>query len=124
MLRNGEVEFLVRNIPAGLMSTYLTEFATAGDALTMTGPVGSFYLRDIKRPLLFLAGGTGLAPFLAMLQAMSRNGTSHPVHLIYGVNNDADLVEVDKLEAFAETIKGFSFATVIGDAASTLHLKG
>ena len=50
MLRDGVVEFLVRNIPGGLMSTYLSEFAKIGDALTMTGPVGSFYLRDIKRP--------------------------------------------------------------------------
>jgi benzoate/toluate 1,2-dioxygenase reductase component len=106
------------------MSTYLTEFAKAGDALTMTGPVGSFYLRDIKRPLLFLAGGTGLAPFLAMLEAMPRNGASHPVHMIYGVNNDADLVEVDKLAAFAESIPGFTFATVVGDATSTHPLKG
>ena len=124
MLKNGTVEFLVRNIPGGLMSTYLTEFAKAGDALTMTGPVGSFYLRDIKRPLLFLAGGTGLAPFLAMLEAMLRNGASHPVHMIYGVNTDADLVEVDKLAAFAESIPGFTFATVVGDATSTHPLKG
>ena len=71
----------------------------------MTGPVGSFYLRDIKRPLLFLAGGTGLAPFLAMLEEIGRTGSSQPIHLIYGVNTDADLVEVDKLVAFANDFR-------------------
>ena len=35
--------------------------------IEFTGPAGSFYLREIKRPLLLLAGGTGLAPFLSML---------------------------------------------------------
>ncbi len=51
MPAEGQVDFLVRNIPGGLMSTYLTQHAKAGDALTMTGPVGSFYLREIKRPV-------------------------------------------------------------------------
>ena len=124
MLKHGSIEFLVRNIPGGLMSTYLGEFAKAGDALTMTGPVGSFYLRDIKRPLLFLAGGTGLAPFLAMLEAIQRTGTSQPIHLIYGVNTDADLVELEKLTAFAQDIPDFTFKTVIADANSSHTHKG
>ncbi|MEA1157681.1 NADH oxidase, partial [Klebsiella pneumoniae] len=68
-----------------------------------------FYLRDIKRPLLLLAGGTGLAPFTAMLEKIAEQGTPHPVHLIYGVTNDADLVEMDKLEAFAARIPQFTF---------------
>ena len=50
MAKAGEVDFLVRNIPGGMMSTYLTAQAKPGDTVTMTGPVGSFYLREIKRP--------------------------------------------------------------------------
>ena len=48
--------------------------AQVGAPLEFTGPLGSFYLREIRRPLLFLAGGTGLAPFLAMLETMSLHG--------------------------------------------------
>jgi benzoate/toluate 1,2-dioxygenase reductase component len=121
---DGVVEFLVRNIPGGLMSTYLADRATGGDALTITGPIGSFYLRDVKRPVLFLAGGTGLAPFLAMLEVLHTSGTTHPIHMIYGVTNDADLVEVEKLQAFATAISGFTFATVVADQSSTHPLKG
>ncbi len=120
----GAVEFLVRNIPGGLMSSYLAERAGPGDALTITGPIGSFYLREVKRPVLFLAGGTGLAPFLAMLEVLQASGTQQPVHMIYGVTNDADLVEVDKLHAFAKAIPGFTFATVVADAASDHPRKG
>ena len=36
--------------------------------MMFTGPLGSFYLRPTIRPMLMLAGGTGLAPFLSMLQ--------------------------------------------------------
>ena len=99
--RNGEVSFLIRNVPGGLMSSFLTSLAKQGDAMSLAGPLGSFYLREIKRPLLLLAGGTGLAPFTAMLEKIAEEGSAHPLHLIYGVTNDADLVEMDKLEASA-----------------------
>ena len=56
----GRVGFVIKTIPGGLMSGWLTR-ARPGDRLELTGPMGSFYLRDGEGPLLFLAGGTGLA---------------------------------------------------------------
>lgn len=120
----GVVSFLIRNVPGGLMSGFLGNQAKAGDAMTLTGPLGSFYLRDIKRPLLLLAGGTGLAPFLAMLEKIAAEGSAHPVHLIYGVTNDFDLVEMDKLEAFAARIPNFTFAACVASPESSYPNKG
>lgn len=122
--RDGEVSFLIRNVPGGLMSSFLTQLAKSGDAMTLTGPLGSFYLRDIQRPLLLLAGGTGLAPFTAMLEKIAEQGSPQPVHLIYGVTHDADLVELDKLEAFAARIPGFSFTACVASADSAWPKKG
>jgi len=124
MPRDGVVAFLVRNIPGGQMSGYLWERAAGGDKLTVTGPIGSFYLREVRRPVLFLAGGTGLAPFLAMLEELNGIGTDQPIHMIYGVTNDADLVEVEKLTVFAATIPGFTFTTVVADPLSEHPRKG
>ena len=94
--------------------------AKAGDSLTLAGPLGSFYLREIKRPLLLLAGGTGLAPFTAMLEKIAEQGSAHPLHLIYGVSNDFDLVEMDRLEDFAARIPNFTYsACVSSPTAST-----
>ena len=59
-----EGSFLIRNVPGGLMSQWLTQRASPGDRLTLSGPMGSFYLRGGERPLLLLAEGTGLAPLL------------------------------------------------------------
>ncbi|WP_265943480.1 benzoate 1,2-dioxygenase electron transfer component BenC [Dechloromonas sp. A34] len=114
MPKDGAVSFLIRNVPGGLMSGFLREQAKPGATLSLAGPLGSFYLREIARPVLMLAGGTGLAPFLAMLdRIVAAGGSAHPIHLIYGVNSDADLVEVDKLEAFAAALPNFSFALVV-----------
>ncbi|GGB38393.1 NADH oxidase [Oceanisphaera marina] len=119
-----ELSFLIRNVPGGLMSSYLNGQCKAGDALTLTGPMGSFYLRPVERPVLMLAGGTGLAPFLAMLEHLKAKGTEQPTHLIYGVTNDDDLVCVEALEQFAAGIENFSFKTVVASADSAHPLKG
>jgi len=116
--------FLVRNIPPGVMSTYLREKAVPGTPVEFIGPAGSFYLREIKRPLLLLAGGTGLAPFLSMLGKIAETGSAHPIHLVYGVTNDVDLVGVERLEEFASKIPGFTFLTCVAAADSAHPRKG
>ncbi|APG87354.1 benzoate 1,2-dioxygenase electron transfer component (plasmid) [Sinorhizobium americanum CCGM7] len=117
------VGFLIKKIPGGLMSSWL-EIAEAGTKLELTGPLGSFYLREIKRPLLFLAGGTGLAPFLSMLEVLAREKSEQKIHLIYGVTRDLDLVLVDEIEAYAARLPNFSFATVVAEDSSSHPRKG
>jgi len=92
--------------------------------MTLAGPLGSFYLREIKRPLLLLAGGTGLAPFTAMLEKIAEQGSAHPLHLIYGVTNDFDLVEMDKLEALAARIPNFTYSACVANPESSYPHKG
>ena len=113
-----EVSFLIRDIPAGRMSTYLREQAKVGAQLEFTGPSGTFYLRDINRPVLLLAGGTGLAPFLSMLGKIAKEGSEHPIHMVYGVTNDPDLVGVEQLEAFTKQIPNFTFSCCVADESA------
>ena len=117
------VRFLIKKIPGGAMSTWL-ESACPGNRVELTGPLGSFYLRAVERPLLFLAGGTGLAPFLAMLEVLARVASQQKVHLIYGVTRDLDLVQVEALDAYAAKLPNFSYATVVADADSAHPRKG
>lgn len=122
--KDGEVSFLIRNVPGGLMSSFLTSLAKAGDSMSLAGPLGSFYLRPIQRPLLLLAGGTGLAPFTAMLERIAEQGSEHPLHLIYGVTNDFDLVELDRLQALAARIPNFTFSACVANPESQYPHKG
>ncbi|MEG0243027.1 MAG: benzoate 1,2-dioxygenase electron transfer component BenC [Pseudomonas sp.] len=106
--------FLIKHVPGGLMSSWL-ERAQPGDRVPMTGPLGSFYLREVMRPLLLLAGGTGLAPFLSMLEVFARRGEARPITLIYGVTRDQDLVLVEALEAFAARLPQLTIVTCVAD---------
>src|SRR3954454_15646611 len=115
---------LARDIPRGQMSSFLRA-AEPGAPMEFVGPSGSFYLREIRRPLLFLAGGTGLAPFLSMLGKIAEAGAGgQPIRMVYGVTNDADLVGVDRLEEYAARIPGSSFTTCVAAEASAHPRKG
>jgi benzoate/toluate 1,2-dioxygenase reductase subunit len=120
---DSKISFLIKKIPGGVMSTWL-DAARPGTRLELTGPLGSFYLREVQRPLLFLAGGTGLAPFLSMLEVLARAGSQQKVHLIYGVTRDLDLVQVEVIEAYAARLPNFSYATVVAEEASSHPRKG
>ncbi|TFB67961.1 benzoate 1,2-dioxygenase electron transfer component BenC [Cryobacterium sp. Hz9] len=118
------VSFLIRITDRGLMSSYLRDTAQVGDTVEVTGPRGSFFLRDLTRPTLMLAGGTGLAPLLSMLEKMTTLELEHPVHLIYGVSTDVDLVELDRLQFYADRIPKFTFDFCVADPASMAPNRG
>lgn len=80
------LEFLIRVLPQGLVSDYLRERAAVDDVITLTGSYGSFrWRKDLSRPHIFVAGGTGLAPILSILDDLrSRSGKKPPLLLCFG----------------------------------------
>jgi benzoate/toluate 1,2-dioxygenase reductase subunit len=120
----GQAGFVVRNVPDGRMSRYLSEVARPGERMAFSGPYGSFYLREAARPILFLAGGTGIAPFLSMLGALAGKAPADPVRLVYGVTRDVDLVALDQLEEATQKLPNFSYRTCVADASSAHARKG
>jgi len=117
--------FLIRNVPGGKMSAYLETKAKTGDRLVLNGPFGSFYLRTPRRPILLLAGGTGVGPILSMLEHLAARGTNdQPVRLVYGARDDADLVEVERIEALAARIPKFTYDTTCSGPGSQHPLTG
>lgn len=116
--------FLIKLTPGGAMSSYLTDRAARGEPIAFTGPHGSFFLREADRPVLLLAGGTGLAPILSMLRKLHSDNSDRTVHLIYGVSTDVDLVAVDEIEWFVGKLPGFTWDHCVSDPASSAPNKG
>lgn len=119
-----EATFLIRNLPGGVMSSYLGDRAKPGDSVTLTGPMGAFYLRPIERAQLWLAGGTGLAPFLSMLEQVAAQGADHPVVLYYAVTRAADLVELDRVKDLADKIGNVTVITILAAEEDAHERKG
>ena len=117
-------EFVVRDVPQGRMSTFLARDAQVGQPIAFSGPYGSFYLREVRRPLLLLAGGTGIAPFLSMLQVLAADGMRQPVRMVFGVSHDIDLVAIEQLQRIAAAHPQFSFRTCVASSDSAHPRKG
>ena len=89
---DGRLEFVIKIYPGGAFSSYLAERAQIGDVLDFEGPFGTFTLRESHTgDLMFLAGGAGLAPVLALLRSMADRGLDRRATFYYGVRGQPDL---------------------------------
>ena len=111
--RRGAVTLLLNLVPEGPGSTYLFSLK-AGDETQFKGPAGAFYLKEAdQRDLLFVATGTGIAPFRSMLAHLFENGFSRTVTLYWGLRSQRDLYYQDELNALAAEHPNFSFVTTL-----------
>lgn len=117
------LEFLVRLLDDGVMSRYLTERAAPGDIMQCRGPQGAFYLRGGTRPILMIAGGTGVAPMISILRQMIAFDEKRAVTLCFGVNADKDLFALDELAGIANTLSGFDVRIAIAQGTSRTDAK-
>lgn len=113
------VDIIVRRNPNGVMTPYLFEEAKPGDAFKITAPYGDFYLRDGGSPCVWIAGGSGLAPFLGMVHDLVDREVKRPVHLFFGAVLPEDLYYVDLLNRLSEQHSWFRFTPALsGDRRS------
>ncbi len=112
-----ELTFHVRVVPDGLVSQHLAAQTLLGDAITVQGPMGNaVWDGPSDEPLVLLAGGTGLAPMLSVLDAALQSGQRpSSIHLFHGARTPADLYALDELTQRA-TAQGFTFTTACAQA--------
>ena len=92
-----EYEFFIRRVHEGAFTPLLWE-RKVGDAINIKGPKGKFLLQDDGRRCLFVASGTGLAPFISMIETLRGRGASRDIVLLHGVSYDYDLAWREQLE--------------------------
>lgn len=116
---NREVSFLARLLPSGAMSDYLRS-ASVGDTLELSGPYGVFFMRSPTAPMVMVAGGTGLGPMLSMLQTIAGNDAApaQPIHLLYGVNEAAEIAVSDLLTSLRARLAGLSVTVSVSQPES------
>lgn len=96
---DGLFEFHVRLVPDGRVTGYIAHELKIGDAVKVSGPLGSAYLRrKHEGPMLCVAGGTGLAPILSILRGAIAQGMTNPIHLYFGVRSPRDIYGTPWLE--------------------------
>ncbi|RFA28018.1 hypothetical protein CAI21_13975 [Alkalilimnicola ehrlichii] len=112
----GVIDLHVRRVPGGRFSQYLFEQAKPGDILQIEAPQGGFYLREeSERPLLMVAGGTGLAPIKSLIERVIYSGVQRPVYLYWGVRSRRDLyLDIEAL-GWAAKLAQFRYVPVLSE---------
>ena len=86
-----------------------------GTHVSIDGPYGHFTLpEDDACPLVFIAGGVGIAPVLSMLRELGRHSPSQPVSLIYGNRLASQIVALDELRAMQASF-GLQLKLILGE---------
>jgi NAD(P)H-flavin reductase/ferredoxin len=98
-LPNGEgrLEFLIKRKRGGAGTGFLMERLGRGALLRIEGPYGRGYLRGSSRPIVAVAGGSGLAPMLSILRGALQSGRAGIATLYFGVNGTQELFCLDDL---------------------------
>ncbi|PLX41236.1 MAG: oxidoreductase [Deltaproteobacteria bacterium] len=107
------IDLIIRRVKRGVATTFVHDLIEVDDELTLSGPYGDFYLRDTPAEAIFIAGGSGLAPFEAILADMAAHKNEKNVTLIFGAVNGDDLYDLDKMRGYEETIPNFRFVPAL-----------
>ncbi len=110
----GRLELIIKRYPGGRFSSLLHTTRPPPARLRFTGPYGSFRLRQSERPILMVAGGSGMAPILALLRQLARDGCERPVRFYYGARSDRDLFSRPLIASLGERLADFRFVPVTG----------
>jgi 3-phenylpropionate/trans-cinnamate dioxygenase ferredoxin reductase subunit len=122
---DSQVCFFIRKVPGGAMSTLVNERSVLGERVRVDGPYGDFWLRPAEAPLMLVAGGSGLAPVLALLRDAADKGVARPVTLLFGAQRQRDLYALDDIAALARRWRGrFEFIPVLSAAAEDTAWQG
>ena len=107
---DGRVELLVERLDDGEVSPYLTDELRAGDGLELRGPIGGWFAWEAREggPLLLVAGGSGIAPLMAMIRHRRAAGNDVPVRLLFSSRSYEEIIfreELERLAAGEETLE-------------------
>jgi len=108
-----ELEFHVRKVPNGIVSSHIHEKLWVGDRVTVEGPFGDAHLRSLHTgPILAVTGGSGLAPIRAIVETALSSGMRQPIRLYFGVREERDAYDLHILERLASSHPNFHYQVV------------
>lgn len=109
------VELIVKLYPDGAFSRFLREDAVPGTPVRVFGPYGRLKVHLSHRPILMVAGGSGLAPLLSMLRDLAGAGSRRPVSMFFGARTEADLYLVEEISSIGSALESFEFVPVLSE---------
>ena len=114
--KSDHIELHVRLVEGGLGTSYLHHSLKEGDPLSFSAPYGHFFVRKSQdKPMIFIAGGTGLSSPKSMIDELLSDGYSKAITLFHGVCSKDDLYYQDYFMSLEKHHDNFKYIAALSD---------
>ncbi len=111
--RKGELDIIFRTSLSGYKKTLIE--MVPGSEIIFSGPFGQMRLpEDNSRPIVFLAGGVGIAPFLSMIRFSSETRSNHKITLLWANDSEEETPYLNELERLEKENNRFKLIKTLG----------
>ncbi|MDP8256431.1 MAG: 2Fe-2S iron-sulfur cluster binding domain-containing protein [Candidatus Alcyoniella australis] len=107
------ISLLIRRVPDGICTTWVFDYLKVGDQVELNGPHGEFCLQPTAREILFIAGGSGLAPIRSMLFQMRNEKIDRKATFYFGAQTSDDLCYLEQMAQFERDLPQFKFVPAL-----------
>lgn len=107
------IDLIIRRVPDGICTTWCFDHLKVGDTVKLTGPYGEFRLSDGDGPMIFIAGASGMSPFVSILHKMKREGSKRKAVYYFGGNTTKDMFLIERMQKFESELGDFKFVPVV-----------
>jgi Na+-transporting NADH:ubiquinone oxidoreductase subunit F len=118
------IELIIRLVPGGICTTWVFTLLKEGDEVTFTGPFGDFRLSDTDREMLWVAGGSGMAPFWSIIRDMREKNVQRRCTYFFGAVGKRDLFLIDELRELEQELPWFTFIPALSEPNDGDHWDG
>lgn len=115
--QTGYYEITVRRVEDGFVSNYLLDELKPGDKLSASSPAGTFHYNPLMHgdSLAFIAGGSGITPFMSMIREAADKNLKRRMHLLYGCKDEKDVIYRGELEKITTAHPNITWDLVISE---------
>ena len=125
--QTGFYEITVRRVDDGFVSNYLLDELKPGDRLCSSSPSGNFHYNPLFQgnKLAFIAGGSGITPFMSMIRELADKNMGRRLHLFYGSRIEDDVIYREEIDRVASSHRNFTWDMIVSEPSPSFSgLKG
>lgn len=121
---NTTIETIIRLVPKGICTTWIFKHLQIGQDVIFNGPHGEFTLSDTQKEMVWIAGGSGMAPFWSMIRHMKANNIARKTTYFFGAVQKRDLFLTDQLRQLESELDWFTYVPALSSPADSDNWDG
>lgn len=112
---DSSIQLNIRLNPEGICTPWIFKELKEGQVVNFNGPKGNFFLRNTERPMLFIAGGSGMAPVRSILKTMLHYKIDRKAIFFFGALSHINLFYLDEMEKLQKELSDFHFIPALSN---------